>query len=105
MARTLRSALNESNPNKIAAVLHASAAGAAFAAIPQFFRGAVVADALVLPEDLRAAAVLAGFRTAGGATGQIIPDIQSAVPAAGEAAPGPTGNILFAAADAVTEAE
>lgn len=105
MSRNLKAALNEANPNKIAAVLNAVRSGAAFGAIPQFFRGTVTADVLALPEELRAAAVLQGFRVAGGATGQIIPEVQGTTPAAGEAAPNPVGNVVFAAADVVTEAE
>jgi hypothetical protein len=105
MSRSLRTILNEGNPNKVGDALHALPAGSALALIPRTVRGAVVADILVLPSTAKCAVVLSAFAVAGGATGQLAPELAGATPAAGEAAPSVTGDVEFAAADAVTEAE
>lgn len=102
MSRTLRSALNESNPNKVADGLHAVLAGDALAASPAFVSGTVSANLLSLPNAQKALAVLFCFARAGGVTGQLAPISTGTTPAAGQVGISPTGNIEFAAADAIT---
>ena len=104
MARTLAAVLNESNPNKIADALKDAKAGVALSLIPGFCTGAVAADTLTLPSDLKALAALSVRATAAGTPGVKVLD-PAGTPAAGEFGITPTGDILFAAADAVTAAE
>ncbi len=103
--RALRAILNEGSPGKIGDANRLLQAGEAMALIPRTFRGAVVANVLVLPEGAKCAAVLQAFATVATAEGQKVPDVAGVVPAAGEAAPNAAGDIAFNAADAVTAAE
>lgn len=105
MARTLRTILNEGNPNKLADANRQLQMGEAMALVPRTFRGALVTNILVLPETAKCAAVLSAFATAATSEGQKVPDVAGVVPAAGEAAPNAAGDIAFNATDAVTEAE
>lgn len=105
MSRTLRRILNEGNPNKQGDAAKLLQMGEAMALVPRTFRGAVVANVLVLPETAKCAAVLQAFASAGTAEGQKVPDVAGVVPAAGEAAPNAAGDIVFNGTDAVTEAE
>ena len=104
MARSVRAILNEGNPNKLGDAAHALPMGEGLALIPRSFRGAPVANVLVLPEAAKAAAVLSAFG-AGTSGGYKSPDITGAAPAAGEAAPNAAGDIAFNGADAITDAE
>jgi len=104
MPRTLRSAINESNPNKVADGLREVKAGDAFALLPRFIAGAVVASILALDNTAKAMSGLSAFVTAGGSTGAKT-YVAGGAPAAGQFSVTPTGDLIFAAADAVTAAE
>lgn len=101
MTRSLRAALNESNPNKISDGFRVALAGDALALTPAFIASAVTANTIVLAN--KAAFILAAFAVAGGATGALT--VVAGVPAAGQVAVSPAGDIVFAAADGVTSAE
>jgi len=105
MARSLRTALNESNPNRLPSAGQVAKLGDALALSSAFVAGAVSSDALALPSNAKALSVLGAFATAGGATGWLLPVAPGAAPIAGECGVSPSGDILFAAADAVTAAE
>jgi hypothetical protein len=102
--RSLREILNEGNPNKVADALRLLLMGNAIALGARFVRDTVTAHVLTLPEQGRSVN-LAGdvYATQGGSTGLKAP--VPGVPAAGQYSVTPEGNILFAVADAVTEAE
>jgi hypothetical protein len=104
MARTLLAVLNESNPNKVSDALHAIKAGDAFALLPSFIAAAVVSDTLVLPTSAKAMSAMSAFATAGGAPGALA-FVAGGAPVAGEFSVSASGDIVFAAADAVTAAE
>lgn len=103
MTRSVRTVLNEANPNKVADALRSLPAGSALALLPRTVRGAVVSDLLVLPDDAKAIAIVAAYAVAGGATGAFEPVLGT--PAAGKVAASAGGDVEFAAADAVTQAE
>lgn len=107
MSRTLRSVLDESNPNKVPDANRILRAGSAASLIPRTARVVVVAGTGVgaLPEDAKAAAILRCYVAAGGVTGYFTPVPGDAAPLTTEVAVGPTGDLRFLAADAVTEAE
>jgi len=105
MSRTLRAALNESNPNKLPVGGHDVLIGSALGLTPAYFEGAVAADILTLPEEAKAAAPLLVFARTGGTTGYKVPTDPETVPLAGEVSITPTGDLIFAAADAVTTVE
>jgi hypothetical protein len=102
--RPLSTILNESSPGKLPSALQYLRVGRALSGIPRAVRSnALVANELVLDNDKKAAAILFAYARAGGATGELAPVV--GVPGAGQVAIGPTGNILCAAADAVTDLE
>lgn len=104
MPRTLQSAINESNPNKVADGLREVKAGDALALLPRFVTGAVAANILTLASAAKALTGVSAFATVAGSAGakSFVP---GGAPVAGEFSVTPTGNIIFAAADAVTAAE
>lgn len=104
MARTLLSALNESNPNKVSDALRDVKAGTAFLNAPSFIDSAVSSDTIILADGNKAALGLAAFASAGGATGPLA-FVAGGAPVAGEFSVTPAGDLIFAAADAVTRAE
>ena len=80
--------------------------GDALAGGKRYARGAVASDTLTLPEGAKADRLLGGFIIAAGASvGPLEIVGESATPAAGQAQITASGDVLFAAADAVTEAE
>lgn len=103
MSRPLIDILNESNPQKVADADRIAQMGNALGLIPRRVRGTVTSHILTL--SVKAAVVLAAIATAGGATGNLTPIRTGAAPAAGQVTVSPTGDIQFAAADAVTSAE
>jgi len=105
MSRSLRTVLNESNPNKISDAMKAVRVGDALAVLPRRIAAAVVAHVLVLPEDAKAAVILQCLVTAGGVTGRFTAVSADATPATTECGVNAAGNIQFLAADAVTLAE
>lgn len=107
MTRSLRAALDEANPNKTDAALHAVLVGSGLALVPRYVRGAVAADRFVLPDGSRAIAALYVFALSGGAPGLLIVDgvFAGTPPAAGHVMVDLDGALVFAAADAHTAVE
>lgn len=105
MARAVKIVLDESNPSKGWAASQVAKLGSALGIIPRFAQGATAADILVLPEGAKAAAILSVYARAGGATGYLAVAARDTTPAIGNAAINPDGDIEFAAADAITDAE
>lgn len=105
MSRTLKAIFNEANPNKIANASKELPLGEALKTSPKYYRGAVVSNVLVLPEDARAVQILRANSLAGTLTGNMAPQAPGATPTTGQSAVNATGNVAFASADAVTSAE
>lgn len=103
MARTIKDVLNESNPNKLPSGAQIAKLGSALALEPIFVDSAVSGDTIVLPNAAKARILIGAFASAGGATGPLTPT--GGTPVAGEVAISPSGDIIFAAADAITQAE
>lgn len=103
--RTLRAIMDEGNPNKMADAARSLPMGRALSLVPRTYRGAVAGHILTLPESAKARVLLAAYSVAGTLTGELTPLQRGTAVATTEAAPNASGNILFAAADAVTEAE
>jgi hypothetical protein len=104
MSRKLQAVGNEGNPNKVGDFNKDVKIGSALKQGAMTRVVAVASDTAVLPESGKALALVAVFVSAGGATGVFTPT--TGAPAAGEVAIDPiTGNVIFNAADAVTEAE
>ena len=104
MARTIKDVLNESNPNKLPSGAQIAQLGSALALEPIFVDSAVVANTIALPSAAKAKLGLAAFASAGGATGPLA-YVAGGAPVAGEFSVSASGDIVFAAADAVTRAE
>lgn len=106
MTRTLRAALDESNPNKLPTAAQSLPLGRGLSLLCLFAADAVASNVLVLPEEQKAGQVLRAYARVGGSTGyKTVVAAETAAPAAGQVAITPSGDIRFAAADAVTEAE
>lgn len=103
--RPLRDAANEANPNKAPAVLREMAFGDFAHGALRYYRGAVAANRLALPEGAKAVALIQARAIAATSAGLKTPVLEGATLSAGEAAIGPTGDVLFEGTDAVTEAE
>lgn len=104
MSRSIKDVLNESNPNKLPSGAQVAQLGNALGLAPRFAAGAVAASILALASDAKASLGLTAFATAAGSTGAKTFVIGGA-PVAGEFSIDPKGDIIFAAADAVTAAE
>lgn len=104
--RSLRTILNEGNPNKLADANQQLQMGEAMALVPRTFRGAVPAsDILVLPEAAKCAAVLSAFGQ-GTVPGYKTGLASGLAPATLQCAPNAAGDILFnAVTDEITFAE
>lgn len=105
MSRPLRDVLNESNPNKLPSGAQTLRLGDALALVTLFASGTVTSDVLSLPESEKAGQITRAFARVGGSTGYKTVVAPETTPAAGECAITPSGDVLFAAADAVTSAE
>lgn len=105
MSRSLREIFNEGNPNKVDAAVQSARLGTLLSLGLRFFRGTVTTNVLTLPENARALALVYVRSVAGTTTDRLAIDSDGGTPAAGSATINPVGNVLFAAADAVTEAE
>jgi hypothetical protein len=103
MARILRDALNEANPNKIASALQELQCGSAFGAVPVWFKDSVTANVMSLP--VKAAFGLVAYATAGTDTGVKTYTTGAVAPAPGTFVINGQGNAVFFGADAVTAAE
>lgn len=102
MGRKLSTVGNEGNPNKVGDFNRSVKIGSALKQGGMSLRGSVVSDALSL--ETKAVAVVSALAIAGGTTGALTP-VASATPAAGEVGVDRLGNIVFAAADAITSVE
>lgn len=105
MSRAIRDILNEASPGKVADAMRELPMGEALALVPRTFRGTVVSNVLVLPEDSKAIAVLAAYAIAGSVTGRLTPVRIEATVATTQCAPNAGGDVAFFGTDAVTEAE
>ena len=105
MPKSLRTVLNEANPNKLPSAGQVLPLGEALAFAPRTVRGAVVGDALVLAENAKAAVILQCFVAAGGVTGRFTPVSEDDTPATTQCGISAGGDVVFLAADAVTVAE
>lgn len=104
MSRSLRSALNESNPNKLAAGGREVGMGNALSRGCMFKAGTVTTHVMALANTEKARAVIAAYSRAGTLTGALTPVVGPTV-ATGEVGITDAGDIQFAAADVVTDAE
>jgi hypothetical protein len=104
MSRSLKSAANEGDTNKIGSVAKDVGLGSALTLGPMSVRGAVTASKFTLPDNAKASNVVRCFATAGTVTGALTPII-SGVVATGQCAIDVLGNVVFFGADAVTAAE
>lgn len=105
MSRPLIDVLNEGNQNKLGSAAQAVELGNALGLVTRFIKAPVVADVIALPDGFKAASIVRAFATAGGTTGMKTPVLPEGAVAATQVGTTPTGDILFAAADAVTSAE
>lgn len=104
MSRSLRTVLDEANPNRFDAASHDARVGSFLARVPRTIRAAVVSNKIVLPDTAKCEQVLNCFVTAGGVTGRF--NAVYVTPATTkDCAPNGAGDIAFLGADAVTEAE
>lgn len=103
MARTLKTILNEGNPNKLGAAAQASRLGTLLGVTRYFARLTPVSNVITPPDGARplnAAAVLQAFAAVGTVTGALTP--VSAAPATTEIQVRPNGTLALFATDAVT---
>lgn len=107
MTRLLRDALDEANPNKIATELQVAKVGSGLALTPRFIDAAVdpANDSIILDERAKAAQVIRAYASAPAGVDYLTPVLPEGAVAAGQVVVTPTGDILFAAADNVTQAE
>lgn len=104
MARSLRSIMDEGEQGKMGNASQFGRAGTRAAMIARVTgQVAAVTNVIVLPDNQKAVTVIAAFSTAGTLTGRLTPVI--GVPATTQVSVNSAGNIVFAAADAVTSAE
>lgn len=104
MARTAREILNEGNINRLGSIMRDSEVGNLLNLTPKSVKLTVASNIGVLPNHAKCAAILRCFVTAGTATGYFTPT-NLATPTTTLVGVNPKGDILFAAADAVTAAE
>lgn len=104
MSRTLHTILNEGNLNRLGNAARDAQLGTLLGLTPKLIYSAVATNTLVLPDDAKCAAILRCYVTAGTTTGYMTPT-NLATPTTGLVGISATGNILFAAADAVTAAQ
>jgi len=105
MARSLRDILNEGEQGKVGNANQFSYMGSMQALAPRHTGQAVVTSSvIVLPNNAKAVRVIEAFGVTGTVTGQFTP-VPQGVPATTQVSTNPAGDIVFAAADAVTLAE
>lgn len=104
MVRSVRDVINEGQIGKLPNALEQCAAGTLFSCVPRFIRATVASNKIVLPENAKAAVVLACYVTAGTVNGRFSAVFDS-TPATTQVSVDPTGDLVFFADDAVTEAE
>lgn len=104
MSRSLRTILNESNPNKLAGAMQLVRAGDFLGRIARSIRVTVSSNKIVLPLNARADVILACYVTAGTVSGRFTP-VYDSTPATTQVSTDAVGNVVFLSTDAVTEAE
>lgn len=104
MSRSLRTILNECNPNRTSTALRDARVGELLAKVPRTRRFAVVSNKIVLPDNAKADVILNCYVTAGTVSGQFTP-VYDSTPATTQVSTDAQGNIVFLNTDAVTEAE
>lgn len=106
MSRSVETILNEFNPNKGPSGAQLVSIGKALRTnSPQFATGVPVADVLVLPDGEKAMLAVSGFALTGGTAGPLDAADLGTVPAITTVGVDGKGDLVFAAADAVTLAE
>lgn len=100
---TVRQALANGNPNSIPALLKEGLIGQQLATITRTRFGVVASDKMVLPENAKAASIVAIYAT-GTFNGWLTPLAvgSNATPTTGQVSINGAGDITFAAADAIT---
>jgi len=102
---TLKATLNAANPNTLPDAARTARLGSLLAQVPRFLDSVVASDTIILPADAKASQILTAFSSVGTLTGGLDPVGVGATPATGEVAISLSGDIVFAAANAVTQAE
>lgn len=105
MSRSLKTVLDEANPNRLPSALQLLPIGIALGIIARSVRVPVVSNVAVLPESARGRALLNVFVSAGTVNGQFGVLAPNATPTTTNAALNAVGNVAFFATNAVTEAE
>lgn len=103
--RTGRDVGNDGNPNKVGDFNQLIGMGDSIKLGSMSVRRAVESDVMDLGDQFRVVEILSCFVTAGSATGEFSVVATGSTPATTQVAATHDGAILFAAADAVTEAE
>ncbi len=104
MSRSLRTVIDEANPNRTDGALHDARLGSMLAKISRSRRVAVVSNKIVLPDNAKADVILSCYVTAGTVSGQFTP-VYDSTPATTQVSTNANGDIVFLSTDAVTEAE
>jgi len=104
MSRSLRTILDEANPNRTDPALRDARLGSHLARVPRTIRAVVTGNKITLPNTAKCEQVLNCFVTAGGVTGRFNPTYVTPATTK-DVAPNGAGDIVFLGADAVTEAE
>jgi hypothetical protein len=102
--RSIQQILDSGNMNHLGNAARDARLGTLLGLIPKFALLTVASNVGVLPDNAKAAAILRCYVTAGTTTGYMTPS-NLATPTTGLVGISATGNILFAAADAVTQAQ
>lgn len=105
MTRALETVLDEANPNKMDSAQQLLKAGQAYGQIAMFKSGAVTSNKMALPEGQKATQITRAYSRAGTLTGYLTPVAPETVPTTGQVAVNANGDIVTAAADAVTQLE
>lgn len=106
---TNKDVINSGNLNIISSAMQRSRLGDGLALIPRTIIGAVTSNVMTLPNSTtdrsKARRLLRVYARAATSTGYKTPVTPESAPSAGEVAINPTGDVLFNATDAVTDAE
>lgn len=110
-ATSLKSTLDNANPNTIADKFRTIKIGSVLRAVATFLRKKDPAaspyqlatlEALTLPDDAKASTIDRAYSRAGGVTGELTVVAYGVTPATGEIAVAPNGDVVVLAADAIT---
>lgn len=104
MSRTLKAAFNDANPNILPDLARTVKLGTLLGAASAQCRAVVASHITDLPEGMRVGVLLAAYATVGTLTGAMTV-VTGGAPTTGQVSITPTGQVIFATADAVTEAE